>query len=85
MVDQKQKYHMFRLPDGREVKANILTREDMAQRIAEFETKYGMTSQEFMGKWTRGELDCAVLDYFRWESYCRKVFKQGWAKSEVEY
>ena len=84
MVEQKRKpkYHIFRLSDGREVKANILTKEDMAQRIAKLEAKYGMTSHEFMGKWTGGELEC-VDDYFRWESYHLKVFKQRRAKSEV--
>ena len=84
MVDQKQKYHIFRLPDGREVKARRLFEEDMEQRIAELEVKHGMTSQEFMSKWNRGELDCAIMDYFRWEAYCRSVFKQGHPDSEVE-
>ena len=84
MVEQKRKYHIIRLPDGREFKANILTREDMKRRIAGFEAKYGMTSQEFMSKWTGGELDCAIMDYFRWESYYLKVFEQGRAKSKVE-
>ena len=32
--------------------------EDIEQELAEFEAKYGMTSEEFAGKWNRGEMDC---------------------------
>ena len=70
MVDQKQRYKTFKLSNGREVKAKILTREDIEQELAEFETKYGMTSEEFVGKWNRGEMDCAVMDYFDWAGDC---------------
>ena len=69
MIEQERKYHIIQLPDGREVKANILTKEDMAQRMAEFEAKYGMTSQEFAGKWSVIELECTA-DRFRWAMDC---------------
>ena len=68
MVEQKQRYKIFRLSNGQEVKAKILTEEDIEQRLAKFEAKYGMTSQEFIGKWKRGELECAD-DYFDWSMY----------------
>ena len=77
MVEQKRKYHVFRLSDGREVKAKILTREDIEQRLAGFEAKYGMTSQEFFRKWEDLELECAD-DYFDWASY----YKSWRRKSE---
>ena len=69
MVEQERKYHIVQLPDGREVKANILTEEDMAQRMAEFEAKYGMTSREFAPKWNNLELECTA-DYFGWAMDC---------------
>ena len=65
MVEQKQRYKTFKLSNGQEVKARILTREDIEQRLAEFEAKYAMTSQEFIRKWKGGELKCAD-DYFDW-------------------
>ena len=69
MVEQKQKYHIFRLPDGREIKAKILTREDIEQKLVEFEAKYGMSSREFAPKWNNLELECTA-DYFDWAMYC---------------
>ena len=77
MVDQKKKYEAIRLPDGREVKAQHLSKEDVEKRLAKFEAKYGMTSEEFSGKWNRGELDCAEMDYFRWAGYCLFAYRQG--------
>ena len=47
-----------------------LSREDVERELAEFEAKYGMTSQEFARKWNRGELDCGVMDYFDWSGDC---------------
>ena len=29
-----------------------------------------MASKEFVKRWSAGELDCAVMDYFDWEFYC---------------
>ncbi len=46
------------------------TEDDLRRSLREFETKYGMTSKEFVKRWSRGELDCAVMDYFDWEAYC---------------
>ena len=83
MVDQKPKYKTVRLPNGQEIKASLLSKEDVEKRIAKFEAKYGMTSHEFIGKWKRGELEC-IDDYFRWEAYFRVVFKQAHAELEVE-
>ena len=70
---QKQKYKTFKLADGREIKveAKTLTREDIERELAEFEAKYGMSSEEFAGKWNRGEMDCAVMDYFDWAGDCK--------------
>ena len=70
MIEQQSRRYTIRTPMGQEVEVVRLSREDVEAKLAEFEAKYGMTSQEFVGKWNRGELDCAVLDYFDWEGYC---------------
>ena len=69
MVDQKQRYKTFKLSDGREVKAKILTREDIERKLVEFEAKYGMSSREFAPKWNDLELECTA-DYFDWAMDC---------------
>ncbi len=71
MVDQKRKTYTKTTPMGHEVTVTEMSREDIEQEIAEFEAKYGMSSQEFAGKWKRGELDCAVMDYFDWAGDCK--------------
>lgn len=71
MVDQKSKTYTKTTPMGHEVTVSELTREDIEQELAEFEAKYGMSSEEFAGKWNRGEMDCAVMDYFDWAGDCK--------------
>ena len=71
MVEQKQKTYQKTTPMGHEVTVTELTREDIEQELAEFEAKYGMTSREFAARWNRGEMDCAVMDYFDWAGNCK--------------
>ena len=70
MVGQKRKTYTKTTPMGHEVTVTEMSREDVEQELAEFEAKYGMSSQEFAGKWNRGEMDCAVMDYFDWAGDC---------------
>ena len=70
MVDQKRKTYTKTTPMGNEITVTELTKEDIEQELAEFEAKYGMTSEEFAGKWNAGEMDCAVMDYFDWAGDC---------------
>ena len=49
------------------------TEDDLRRSLREFEAKYGMTSKEFAKRWGRGELDCAVMDYFEWEDCCEAL------------
>ena len=53
-----------------EITVKRLTEDDLRQNLREFEAKYGMKSKEFVKRWSAGELDCAVMDYFDWEFYC---------------
>ena len=70
MVEQKRKTYTKTTPMGHEVTVTELTREDVEQELAEFEAKYGMSSEEFAAKWNRGEMDCAAMDYFDWAGDC---------------
>lgn len=36
-----------------------------------------MSSEEFAAKWNRGELDCAVMDYFNWAGNCSYMYRKG--------
>ena len=55
---------------GYEVTVERLTEDDLRRNLREFEAKYGMTSKDFVKRWSGGELDCAVMDYFEWEACC---------------
>ena len=54
-----------------------ISSEDIERELAEFEAKYGMSSEEFAVKWNRGELDCAVMDYFNWAGNCSYMYRKG--------
>ena len=76
MTKQKQsKHYTIRTPMGQEVQVTRMSREDIEREIVEFEEKYGMTSEEFSRKWSRGELDCGVRDFVAWIGYCHAVSK----------
>ena len=55
---------------GQEVTVHRPTQADIERQLAAFETKYGMTSAEFLAKGRRGELNCSD-DFFDWSWYCK--------------
>ena len=55
---------------GYEITVERLNEDDLRRSLREFEAKHGMTSKEFVKRWSEGELDCAVMDYFEWEACC---------------
>ena len=69
MVEQKEKAEETTELLGQKVAVTRLTREEIERKLAAFEAKYGMTSQEFSAKWNRGELDCAIDDHWDWDFY----------------
>ena len=84
MVEQKSKTYTKTTPMGNELTVTEMSREDIEQELAEFEAKYGMTSVEFAGKWNRGEMDCAVMDYFDWAMNCKYMARvQGIKELEI--
>ena len=84
MIEERHRQGIIRLPNGQEMKVRRLTKEDVNHKLAKLEAKHRMTSQEFVKKWNRGKLDCAVLDYFDWAAYCLMAYKQGRAELQVE-
>ena len=84
MIEQEHKQETIRLPNGQETEVRRLTKEDVERKLAKLEAKHGMTSQEFVGKWNRGELDCAEMDYFSWAGYCLFAYKQGHSELQLE-
>ena len=67
---EKPRRYTLMTESGHEITVTRLTEDDLRRSLREFEAKYGMTSKEFVKRWSAGELDCAVMDYFKWESYC---------------
>ena len=67
---EKPRRYTIMTEAGYEITVIRLTEDDLRRNLREFEAKYGMTSKEFVKRWSAGELDCAVMDYFRWEAYC---------------
>ena len=67
---EKPRRYTLTTESGYEVTVKRLTEGDLRRNLREFEAKYGMTSKEFVKRWSAGELDCAVMDYFKWESCC---------------
>ena len=68
--ETKPRRYTITTPAGHEVTVERLTEGDLRRSLREFEAKYGMTSKEFVKRWSGGELDCAVMDYFEWEACC---------------
>ena len=67
---EKPRRYTIMTESGYEITVIRLTEDDLRRSLREFEAKYGMTSKEFVKRWSAGELDCAVMDYFEWEACC---------------
>ena len=67
---EKPRRYTIMTEAGYEITVIRLTEDDLRRNLREFEAKYGMTSKEFVKRWSGGELDCAVMDYFEWEACC---------------
>ena len=68
--ETKPRSYTIMSKSGYEITVTHLTEDDLRRSLREFEAKYGMTSKEFVKRWSGGELDCAVMDYFEWEACC---------------
>lgn len=77
MLNAKDKTYTIRTPKGHRVQVIRISSEDIERELAEFEAKYAMSSEEFAAKWNRGELDCAIMDYFNWAGNCSYMYRKG--------
>ena len=71
--ETKPRSYTIMSKNGYEITVTHLTEDDLRRSLREFEAKYGMTSKEFVKRWNGGELDCAVMDYFEWETRCEAL------------
>ena len=85
MLNAKDKNYTIRTPKGHRVQVIRISSEDIERELAEFEAKYGMSSEEFAAKWNRGELDCAVMDYFDWAGNCSYMHGKGVEALKIEH
>ena len=67
---EKPRHYTLITEFGYEITVERLTEDDLRRSLRGFEAKYAMTSKEFVKRWSAGELDCAVMDYFEWEACC---------------
>jgi|GEM_PF-5737918 len=51
------------------------TPEYLREELARFEQRYGMSSEEFLKRWSTGELDDR-RDFFQWYHRCYLAIKQ---------
>ena len=77
MVVQKRKESTTRTPMGHTVQVTHQSKEDVERELATLEKRHGMTSQEFVVQWNRGELDCGVGEYFDWVGLCHSAYDYG--------
>ena len=64
---EKPRRYTLTTESGCEVTVERLTEDDLRRSLRGFEAKYGMTSKEFVKRWSGGEPDCAVME---WEACC---------------
>lgn len=77
--------YTYTLKGGATATVKYLSQADIERELAEFETKYGMSSEEFAGKWNRGELNCAVMDYFNWAGNCDYMRRKGVEALKIDH
>ena len=80
---KQRKSYKRRTPAGHEYTVTHLDEEDVERELAEFEDRYGISSEEFAHKWKRGEMDCGVTDYFDWAASCYFAYLQGRAELDI--
>ena len=74
-MTRRSRRYKIETPGGHTIDVRRMSEEDIKFKLAEFEAKYGMTSEEFSRRWNRGELDCGVRDFIAWVAYCHAASK----------
>ena len=68
MIEQKKSYTV-KTARGYEIEVIHESKEDVARKLAEFETKYGMTSKEFITKYNSCQFKEENLEFMDWVWY----------------
>ena len=76
MIEQKNSY-TIKTDMGYEIEVIRMSKDDVAQKLAEFEAKYGMTSKEFIYKWNHGGLQGDCREHINWAGYCELASEFG--------
>lgn len=76
MIEQKNSY-TIKTDMGYEIEVIRMSKDDVAQKLAEFEAKYGMTSKEFIYKWNHGGLQGDCREHIDWAGYCELASEFG--------
>jgi hypothetical protein len=62
------------MPQKYRIKRVLLTEEELHRRLADLEQRHGMTSDEFLVRYNRGELG-DDLEFIRWSGLLRTASK----------
>ena len=76
MIEQKNSY-TIKTAMGYEIEVIRMSKEDVAEKLAEFEARNGMTSKEFMYKWNHGGLQGDCREHIDWAGYCELASEFG--------
>lgn len=82
MIEQKNGY-TIKTDMGYEIEVIRMSEEDVARKLAEFESKYGMTSKEFMYKWNHGGLQGDCREHVDWAGYCQLASEFGFDELKI--
>ncbi len=83
MIEQKKSY-TIKTAKGYEIEVIHETKEDVARKLAEFETKYGMTSKEFITKYNSCQFKEENLEFMDWLWYYDAAADFGMVSLELE-
>ena len=76
MIERKDSYKI-KTALGYEIEVVRMSKEDIAQKLAEFEARHSMTSSEFMHKWNHGGLSGDCREHIDWAGYCELASEYG--------
>ncbi len=66
------------------LKIKELNPEDIERKLADFESRYGMTSREFYKKYNRCEFEEENLEFLDWAGYYDMAAEVGLVSLELE-
>ena len=83
MLEQKEK-QIIKTDMGYEIKVTRMSKDDVVDKLAEFEARNDMTSSEFMRKWNHGGLRGDCREYVDWAGYCQLASEFGFDDLKID-